>query len=120
MFDNGKARSPVIPVLRQVVLTTGNTSPLESQPQQKTFTFAFISHVILPFILYNTSVNHDKSIPMVVKPNGKDIRYICGYRCPKLLEWNVEQCVVSLILQRFCYSRLHLYSAQGSIIVIDD
>ena len=116
---NGKVRIPVIPVLRQVVLTTDNTSLLESQPQQKIFAFAFIPHAIQPFILYNTSLNHDKNIPTVVNPHGKNIRYVCGYRCPKLLEWNAEQCVVSM-LQRFCYSRLHLYSVQSPIVIIDN
>ena len=79
MLYKRKARIPVISVLRQVVPTANNSRSLESQSQYKTALVFTPNAMLLVLTIQSLSINYDKSIPIIVDPNSKNICYIWGF-----------------------------------------
>ena len=52
----------------------------------------------LPVLFYSLPVNYNKSTPTVVKPNGKNIRYIWSHLSLKLRERKIKLCAISVLL----------------------
>ena len=79
MLYNREERIPVVSVLRQVVSTTNNSRSLESQSQYKTVLVFTSDAMLLVLTIQSLPINYDKSIPIIVDPNSKNICYIWGF-----------------------------------------
>ncbi len=79
MLYNREERIPVVSVLRQVVPTTNNSRSLESQSQYKTVLVFTPDAMLLVLTIQTLPINYDKSIPIIVDPNSKNICYIWGF-----------------------------------------